>query len=369
MTFFYDYFPPAYKAGGPIQSLWNLSHFLKDAVPIKVVTTATDHDGSSLQVPTNDWTSVLSNVSVFYAAGLNLLRWVQFLRRLKSGCLYINGMYSFRYNLLPLVFCKANRIVIAPRGMLDKGSLSTKSFKKKLYLHTLRFLGVYRGCIFHASSEAEVEGIRSFLGSKHAVKVVSNVPKILSFRTMPTKSECLNLVTVALISPMKNHALVLEALCSVNYPIKYHIYGPIKDRDYWNACKAIVKRLPQHIKVEYHGDIQPELVADVISQCHVYIQPSQSENFGHSLFEALSLGRPVITSHNTPWNNLLTNKSGINVTNHDTSDLIKAICHFAIVSQRELADWGKAARTYAEAQIDLKNLKEQYLDLFGVPCV
>jgi len=101
-----------------------------------------------------------------------------------------------------------------------------------------------------------------------------------------------------------------------------------------------------------------------LTKAHVYILPSKSENFGHAIFEALSAGRPVITSNNTPWKNLKESKAGINVALEDT-EIAKAIDFFAELDFDGMEHWSKAAFTYSEEAIDLEKLKSSYRQMFG----
>ena len=139
---------------------------------------------------------------------------------------------------------------------------------------------------------------------------------------------------------------VLEALkkCSAN--IKYNIYGPVKDETYWQKCKAVIAELPTNITVQYHGEIAPGFVAKAIAQQHVFIMPSKSENFGHAIAESLSAGKPVITSNNTPWNNLEVNTAGIN-TDTDVQSIAKAISFFAELNQFDYYGFVTGSKLYS----------------------
>jgi glycosyltransferase involved in cell wall biosynthesis len=165
---------------------------------------------------------------------------------------------------------------------------------------------------------------------------------------------------------MKNHYLVLKALTNCTSNITYHIYGPVKDQAYWKSCLQLIDELPANINVIYHGDVLPEKVEGVLSQTHVYIQPSKSENFGHSIFEALSIGRPVITSHNTLWNDLENLQAGLNVLPANTIDISNAIDFFSRMHDEELLVWSKGACRYAASAIDVESIGNQYLTMFNV---
>ena len=95
----------------------------------------------------------------------------------------------------------------------------------------------------------------------------------------------------------------------------------------------------------YHGEIAPDFVAEVLAQQHVFIMPSKSENFGHAIAESLSVGKPVITSNNTPWNNLEQNNAGINAA--DVLSIAKAISFFAELNQCDYNGFVTGSKLYS----------------------
>jgi glycosyltransferase involved in cell wall biosynthesis len=146
--------------------------------------------------------------------------------------------------------------------------------------------------------------------------------------------------------------------------IQYDIYGPVKDEEYWNLCKARILKLPANIKIKYHGDIVPDRVEEVLKPSHIFVQISKSENFGHSIYEALTAGKPVITSHKTPWNGLEENNAGINLNPEDIATISRTLSHFATMPEAELRQWSIAARKYAEKTLDTETLLSKYKEMF-----
>ena len=126
----------------------------------------------------------------------------------------------------------------------------------------------------------------------------------------------------------------------------------------------IDKNMPANIQVNYHGDMAPEKIEDALAENHVFILPSKSENFGHAIYEALSAGRPVITSNTTPWNNLEAAKAGKNITLTDTQEMVKAIGFFAGMGQEQIEEWSRGARVYAEEAVDVEAIRRQYEEMF-----
>ena len=157
--------------------------------------------------------------------------------------------------------------------------------------------------------------------------------------------------------------MVLEALKECSAYITYNIYGSVKDEAYWQNCKHQIAKLPANISVQYHGEILPESVTKILVEQHVFIMPSKSENFGHAIAEALSAGRPVITSHYTPWNNLEINKAGINADT-DLKSLANAITFFAELNQHEYNSFVTGAKQYSINNNNTTTTINAYRNLF-----
>jgi glycosyltransferase involved in cell wall biosynthesis len=358
----YNYFHPAYKAGGPIQSLVNLVNYLQNELPFKIICENKDLDGTILDVPADQWT-VYRGANVFYSSR-GFKGYKRFLDD-RDDVAYVNGLYSIQYNLFPALFFKG-RTIVSARGMLNAQALGQKRWKKRIYLRLWNLLGLPGKCEYHATTEEESVFIKGILGKKTKVWMIPNFPNVLPRQNLPLKSPgSLILCTVALISPMKNHLLVIEALKKTTIPVVYNIYGPVKDAGYWRQCQALIATLPPNIKVHYHGQLAPAGIAEALSQSHVYIQPSKSENFGHSIFEALSAGLPVITSFNTPWNRLAERNAGINASTDGNDDLARAISFFGKMDEREFSEWNLSAGKLALQSVDIDNIKSKYLEMFS----
>ena len=364
---FIPWFFPAYKAGGPIQSIANMVDQFTENISYKIFCSNIDLDGTVLNVPVNTWVKYNDHTQVFYTSKklMSVISLKKEVKRVGADILFINGIYSWYFNLAPLLFYKVPHTIISARGMLHPGALSEKKFKKKIYLFLWKLFRLYKKCSFHVSTEQEKEFVEVVFGKNIKVFIAQNFPRILKTQTPINKiSGYLRLVSIALISPMKNHLLVLKALASCNNNVTYNIYGPVKDPGYWNICTGEIKKLPENITVEYHGDISPGQVETALSKNHTFILPSKSENFGHAIYEALTAGKPVITSNNTPWTNLKESNAGLNVSNIQPDELTGAIDFFALMDQNEYQRWSSCAAKYAAQSVDLDDIKQQYSKMF-----
>jgi glycosyltransferase involved in cell wall biosynthesis len=362
------WFLPAYKAGGPIQSIANLINNYTENIEYKIFCGNTDLNNEPLQnIEEDKWIQYNGNTKVWYAsknkASTNLKAQVQILQ---PDVIFIIGIFSWQYNIVPLLFCKSKKKILSVRGMLHAGALSQKRFKKRLFLHLLKLVNIKKNTSFHATDNAEAAFIKKEFGEAAQIYVAGNFAKAIQHKSLLHKeANVLKLITIALISPMKNYLLVLQALANCTANIEYNIYGPIKDAIYWELCIKQIALLPTNIKVKYHGEIKPTEIENVLAINHVFVMPSKSENFGHALIEALSAGKPIITSNATPWNSLLDNKAGINC-NEDVQSISNAINLFAEMNAETYAQFANGAVQYATKKNDKVVLHIQYQQMFAV---
>jgi len=363
----YDHFLPAFKAGGPIQSIANLIRNLQEELEIYVITSNKDLGSEAvLNVIPNDWQDFENGKAmVLYLSPekITIFNIKQLIQDINPDTIFVNGLYSIPFSLVPAVFF-SNKTIMHVRGMLHPGALAQKKRKKQLFLKAMKWLGISRKIVFCASDAQEVGFTKAIFGKNAKVQIAQNFPA--HFDALPALQKevgQINLVSIALIGPMKNHALVLEALYLVKARVQWHIYGPIKDSTYWEYCLQLIKKLPKNISVCYEGEVIPTEVYATLKKYHFFILPSESENFGHALYEAMIAGKPIITSNNTPWNNLETHNAGYNVALTPNA-IATAIEESAALDTTNYSEKVWNIRSYAEHAIDRDTIKKQYINLF-----
>jgi glycosyltransferase involved in cell wall biosynthesis len=235
-----------------------------------------------------------------------------------------------------------------------------KKIKKWLFLNLLKITGMHKRCHFHATDVVERKYIEQIFEKTSSVTIAGNYATVYNAEKNKHKNKGeLKLITIALVSPMKNHLIVLKALKECKGLIEYHIIGSIKDQAYWEKCLEVMKQIPDNIKVTYHGEIPPNQISRFFIDSPVLILPSESESYGHSIFEALSAGIPVITSGNTPWNELQENNAGINI-NPNVHEIKESINYYLSLDNQEYDASSLAAVAYLKKKYNERDLFEEY---------
>jgi glycosyltransferase involved in cell wall biosynthesis len=372
---FADWFEPGYKAGGPIRSCVNFARYMQGAYQLYVFTSDRDLGSSSAyeQVTVDEWQMDKNNIGIYYCSP-KMLVWQNIRRQIdviRPDFIYLNSMFSPGFTIYPLLitrFYPGNPIlVLSPRGMLRESAIQFKAPKKKFFLLAFRMLGLHRSVRFHATDATEERDIRRYFGKKVRVSLVPNFPgTLIGDLPIPTKIPGeLSLVFVGRIHPIKNLHLLLEVLAEVKATIRLTIIGSLEDAAYWEKCEKFIARLPAQVRVEYAGEIANHELPATMAKHHIFALPTKGENFGHAIFEALALGKPVLISDQTPWRNLQAAKAGWDLP-LDRPDLFRAaIEEAAAFPQEEYGQRCRCTRQYIVEYIASLNLKEEYQKLFS----
>lgn len=369
-----DWFKPGYKAGGPIQSCANFAFSLKNDYDIWVLTTDTDHGEQEpySNIPSNKWITNLSPaIQVYYTRKktLTLGQLKEQIKKVDADYIYLNHLYSPKFVVYPLwlkyLGLINSKIVLCPRGALYDSAIAIKSFKKKLFIRAFRLLGVNRHITFHATNDREKDAIlRHFPGSK--VLIADNLPQSNQQPLVPCEKQAglVKCVFISRIVPIKNLLFLLQVLKNVKGRVNLTVAGPAEEEVYWRECQAAIKQLPQHIQVNYIGAVSNDEVPGIIQDHHVFVLPTRGENFGHSIFEALLAGRPVLISDQTPWLNLGSANAGWDLSLDKPERFKDAIEQTVQMDQQQFDQWAKGAWDFAGKFIANPMLKTQYYHLF-----
>lgn len=351
-----DWFLPGTKSGGPVRSIANLIDHLGDEFEFLVITRDTDYceADSYPNIKIDEWNTLRKNLHVFYISQQGLSK--NFLNDLITSTsfdiAYINGIYSRFFSILPVYLLKSSekQVIIAARGMLNPQAFSVKPFKKKLFLKLMNLTKFYKKVTFHATNEDEATFIRKAVKVYKEIKVAPNLHRkiqTVKFKKI-AKNDIVRFVSVARVAKEKGTLTALQALAQVenDSEIIYEIFGPIYDHEYWKKCQEVINKLPHNIKVNYKGSIAGNNVPALLQNYHFFMMPSEGENFGHGILEALTAGRPVLISNRTPWKNLESKEIGWDCA-LNTTDLNMALNAAITMEKETYSRWSAKSYDFA----------------------
>ncbi len=363
-----DWFLPGYRGGGPIKSVANLTAALAEEFDFAIVTRDRD-EGDTEQyrdVLANRWLTRKDGIRVFYASPGQRLRDV--IEAERFDVMYINCVFSPRFALRPAMWALRRdlRVVIAPRGSLQKGALGLKPMRKRLLLWTARLSGLPKRATWHATDRNEAHDVVHAFGTSVNVVVAPNIPDQPSriWQAVPKYPGRVRLVFFSRISRKKNLEYLIQCLGKALGNIELDIIGPCTDATYLRRCEQLARRLPPNVHTRFVGPLPPDALAEALQAYHFAVFPTLGENFGHTIFEALQAGKPVLVSDRTPWRGLQSLGVGWDLPLSNRSAFIRVISDAADMDQDTYDRMSTAAINYSSQWLDVSRLVDLSLKLF-----
>lgn len=300
------HFLPGEKAGGPVSSIKNLCQVFNTVYDFYIVCLNHDIDGTVYDIETGVW------VSYDYGFVMYLSDSEYTKSKILELCNDFEIVYScglFEKSSFWAATCFKNtskRICIAPMGSLYPSALSQKSFKKKVFISWTKIKRIYKNVVWSASSNEECEQIKKFYGNEANIIVATDPIVYTPLAIHRTFSEIgkVKIAFISRINRVKNldFALNILRLLPNNIYVSFDIYGFDEDDAYLNECLAIINTMPKNISCKYLGGLNHDEVKTKLSNYDCLLLPTKGENFGHVIYESLSVGVFPIISNTTIWN-------------------------------------------------------------------
>lgn len=367
LLFIADWYAPAFKGGGPIRSIVNLVERLRKDYDCYIYTSNTDfgEEEPLAGIVADQWLNQ-NGVQVYYRSGKMTFAEVKSLiKTINPHRIYLNSMFSNMIKPI-LVGYASDKIIIAPRGMLNTPALAVKPIRKFLYLWFLRTFGFAKHLRFHATSEDEKKVIKRIFPNAKSIIVAGNIPVIASknLHLAEKQTEVLKMVFVGRMHSIKNLHLLLEALKNVNGAIGLTIIATNEDQVYLERCKQIALELPANISINWLLDLPPTEIQQCLVNAHLFALLSEVESFGHAIYEALAVGCPVIISDNTPWRHLEQQKAGIDLPLNNMKQISTSLQRFVDMENQEWQSFRKGAHDLASSYINKLDVDKLCHSLF-----
>jgi glycosyltransferase involved in cell wall biosynthesis len=350
------YFAPAFRYGGPAQSILGLCRGLGDAgVDVSVLTTTADGD---TEIPSDvvrrgeyDSVPVRYLRSCFPRRYFNALGLSTAIRSALEtvDVVHAHGLWSFPVWIATRECQRAGiPFVLSPRGMLDIGSLAHHRWRKKIAYRAWERKYLRNAALLHATSESEAESIAR-LGLGPRIVCVPNgvaapaTPPPSRFRERLGMSADVGLVVfLGRLHPIKRLDLLLAALeivRSIQPGVRAVLAGPEDGLD----ASALVRQSGGPQAVEWVGEVAADDKWSLLSEADVLVSCSDSESFGMSVVEAMAMGTPVVTTKTCPWQDLENERAGLWVSQNaqDIADAIISVLR-SPGDAREMGERGRA---------------------------
>lgn len=305
-------------------------------------------DSTDLMGKGEQWIKALSDDGMSpYGYSRNMNR---FLQQADYDMYHTNGMWMHcNHETCLMARQKGKPYIITPHGMLYPQAMARSAWKKRLLLAVG---GVNKDlelatCI-HATCKEEMEHYRK-LGYKNPVAVIPNPVPIPSFiNEIRRENSVKRIGFLGRLHPRKNVEALINAWIVLSDKVKdaqLIIMGK-GDAAYEQMLKD---RVGQHglKNVTFAGFVTGREKFEKLASLTALCVPSDFENFGMIVTEALSVGTTVIASLGTPWQELNTCHCGWWISN-DVETLAKNIQEVLDLPESDIAEMGRNGKRLVE---------------------
>lgn len=292
---------------------------------------------------------------------------------LDSDVLHVHGVW----NLLPTLAAEVARrrrlpYVVRPCGMLDAWSLTQRPWRKRIHLGLVTRRILEQAALIHATTPQEQIEVRQ-LGPLPPVLVRPNgvderafaaSSEMLSEELKPLFARSRVVLYLGRVHPKKGLDLLVQAFAETKSDgTCLLVVGP-RDAGYYEDVQAQISRLGLTDRVKFLNPLYGPERFSVYAASHVFALPSQQENFGITVAEAMACGTPVIVSPEVALSAAVKETdSGLVVTRNPTA-FAQSIDQTLMNEEQRLA-MGCAGRRTADARYRWSSIAEQWRDTYA----
>lgn len=327
----------------------------------------TNHEDSLMGIG-EEWIKVVPND---YTTPLSISRnMTKFLLESDYDIYHTNGMWMhINHSTCYIARRKKKPYIITPHGMLYPEAMK-RSYWKKWPLRKFWFdKDIQEANAIHVTCDTEKNHIRN-LGYRGPIAVIGNpvfVPEytedIFHARSVEHRN-FLNVAFLGRLHPIKKIENILNGVALTNREdIKVHIIGK-GDSRYEQFLKNEVQRLKLSDRVEFLGFLNGFDKYAHLGLVDCLFVPSDMENFGMIIPEALIVGTPVMASLGTPWKALNDERCGW-WTDNSPEAIANVIKSLICMSPEERLAMGRRGRDYILRTFSADKVAEQMLSLYS----
>lgn len=359
-------FYPSKKRGGPTVSIINMVKNLAEKIDLSVVTIIYDKDSDKPYDNVVVGKNRLFDSDIYYLQDNNIEAFYSCISEIQPDVIYVSSLFSYQYSIAALKYARKHkniRVIIAPRGELMPLALKRKKLIKQPFILLVKLL-MNANIEFHVTSGEEEFALQKYF-KNNRVWMIKNLPsKITSENSNLSKSVGnLNIAMIGRIHPIKNIEYAINLLNEIKGNVTLNIYGPEEDKKYTEQCKKVASELPDNVKVNFMGLIDHDSVGNELKKHHIFLSPTESENYGHSIIESLLCGIPAVISCNTPWRNLKSSNAGYDIDLSDRGSFVEAIQTFVDMNDETYQLWSLGAKKYINSGLAVEETVDKYFEM------
>lgn len=358
------------RCGGTSTCTYDLlsaMHGLRPEPAVDLLTPDVSEPGDALMGIGEEWIKAVPND---YRTPLALSKNMSgFLEGSDYDIYHTNGMWMhINHSTCATARRKGRPYIITPHGMLYPETLARSAWKKWPMRKIWFDRDIRDAACIHATCRKEMENMR-LLGYKGPIAVIGNpvaVPEFIEglFETRQgNRQASRGIAFLGRLHPRKKVENILRGVAlSANKYIDIHIIGE-GEPEYVNFLKQEADRLGLSDRAKFLGFLNGYDKYARLATVDALFVPSDMENFGMIIPEALIVGTPVMASLGTPWEALNDKLCGWWRDNSPES-IASVINELYSLPDDERLSMGKRGRDYVLRTYAAEEVASQMLRLY-----
>lgn len=291
-----------------------------------------------------------------------------------TGLIHSHGLWTDVHRLAATI-ARRKRVphLVGPCGMLEQGALKRSWWKKRLALLWFQKRALDEASCLLANSEQEYADIRRFNLSNPVAIVPNPILGPDSIESLDCKEfnskfpfflEKKIVLFLGRLHPVKGLVRLVEAWgqLSAFHPEWHLVLAGPNEGGYQGVVEAQIQKMECCGSVHLIGQLDDRWKWAVLRASSLFVMPSDFENFGMSIAEAMLAGKPVVTTTGTPWKVLNDVHAGWQVERNSNS-LVQALTEGMSLSEVELQEMGQRGQAIA-AQFSPEKVARHLIALY-----
>lgn len=191
-------------------------------------------------------------------------------------------------------------LVVSPRGMLEPQALRRRSWKKRAAWVGYQRALLRSAAALHATSESEAEGIRE-AGVRCPIAVIPNGVQAPDDLPPRSRGDTRHALFLSRLHPIKGLPLLIEAWADVRPDGWTLLVAGPDDGGHRAEVERLVAEAGLTEVVRFLGPVDDDDKWALYRSADLFVLPTQTENFGLVIAEALAAAVPVLTTTGAPW--------------------------------------------------------------------
>lgn len=257
------------------------------------------------------------------------------------------------------------KVVLTPHGMLEPWIVHRHYWTRKLpALWLYQRAAIRKADCLQATADSERDNLLA-LGYNRNIHVVKLGIDADGIEMKKSWKRTRQILFLSRVHVKKGINYLIEAVAILRSQLQSYkiVVAGEGDGEYVANLKLQIHAEGLDDMVELIGGVYGEQKWNLYQKADFFVLPTNSENFGLAIAEALASGTPVITTKGTPWSDLNKAEAG-DWIEIGTQPLVESLRKFIMLSADDLERMGRNGRNLIETRYSAKVMAKEMMTMY-----